>query len=122
DAEAADAALERALNEEIDGYLLVAREEQGWDAALSLVLALDRRDRSLLVRILDRCALLGSRYIDDLDALAELLSEAESLAEDVEAAREQRRAKLGYVEPRAATGFLALARMPLSGALDVQAR
>lgn len=116
-AEEADKALERALNEEIDGYLLVAREEEGWDAVLALVLALDRSHRSLLVRILDRCAALASDHVEDLDALTEVLSAAESLAEDVEAAREERRSELGFVEPRAARSFLALARMPVTGAL-----
>ncbi|MCX4243933.1 DUF6178 family protein [Paraliomyxa miuraensis] len=118
----ADGALERALNEEIDGYLLVARAEEGWDAVLALVLALDRSHRSLLVRVLDRCAALASSYVDDLDALAEVLSEAQTLAEDVEAAREERRSLLGYVEPRAAKGFLALARMPMTGELAGQSR
>ncbi|MCA9532087.1 MAG: hypothetical protein KC593_00350 [Myxococcales bacterium] len=116
-ADEADEALGRALNEEIDGYLLVAKQEQGWDAVLALVLALDRNYRALLERILDRCVALASRYVDDLDALVEALSEAETLAEDVEAEREERRAQLGYVEPRAAKGFLALARMPLQGKL-----
>ncbi len=118
----ADGALERALNEEIDGYLLVAREEEGWDAVLALVLALDRSHRSLLVRILDRCAALASGYVDDLDALAEVLSAAESLAEDVEAAREERRSALGFVEPRAAKAFLALARTPVPGELAAEPR
>lgn len=118
----ADGALERALNEEIDGYLLVARDEVGWDAVLALVLALDRSHRALLVRILDRCAALASGYVDDLDALAEVLSAAESLAEDVEAAREERRSALGYVEPRAAKAFLGLAKTPITGELSAAPR
>lgn len=118
----ADKALERALNEEIDGYLLVAREEEGWDAVLALVLALDRSHRSLLVRLLDRCAALASDYVDDLDALAEVLSASESLAEDVEAAREERRCALGFVEPRAAKGFLRLATTPIEGELSAEPR
>lgn len=118
----ADGALERALNEEIDGYLLVARSEEGWDAVLALVLALDRSQRALLVRILDRCAALASEYVDDLDALADVLSTAESLAEDVEAAREARRSALGYVEPRAARAFLGLAKTPIAGELSAEPR
>lgn len=121
-ADDADKALEHALNEEIDGYLLVAREEEGWDAMLSLVLALDRSHRGLLVRILDRCAALASDYIEDLEALTDALSAAGSLAEDVEAAREERRSRQGYVEPRAAKAFLALAREPLSASSNPDAR
>src|SRR5690606_38417850 len=46
------------------------------------------------------------------DELSTVLSEGESLAEDVEAAREERRSKQGYVEPRAARAFLSLALKP----------
>ncbi len=120
--EEADKALQRTLSEEIDGYLLVAREEEGWDAVLALVLALDRRNRALLVRILDRCVGLASEYVDDLDALTDVLSAAESLAEDVEAAREERRARSGHVEPRAARGFLELVKRPLGGSIELAAR
>lgn len=110
-----DKSLESALTEDIDGYILVAKQHDGWDAALSLVLALDRNHRALLVRLLDRLARAGSRYLDDLEELSTVLSEGESLAEDVEAAREERRSRLGYVEARAARAFLSLARKPPEG-------
>lgn len=105
-----DKSLESALTEDIDGYMLVAKQHDGWDAVLALVLALDRSHRALLVRLLDRLARMGSRYLDDLEELSTVLSEGESLAEDVEAAREERRSKQGYVEARAARAFLSLAR------------
>jgi len=105
--------LESALTEEIDGYLLVARLSDGWDATLSLILALDRDQRSLLELVLDRCAAMTAEYLDDLGALASVLSSADSLAEDVEAEREDRRSIGGFVEPRAAKAFLALARQPV---------
>lgn len=114
DAAAADKAIESSLSEEIDGYLLVARDPEAWDSVLSLILALDRDHRAFLVRILDRCADLSRSLLDDLDELATHLSTADSLAEDVEAEREARRSALGYVEPRAARSFLTLARQPLS--------
>lgn len=107
-----DKSLESALMEDLDGYLLVAKQQDGWDAVLALVLALDQRHRPLLVRLLDRLARVGSRYLDDLEELSTVLSEGESLAEDVEAAREERRSQQGYVEPRAARAFLTLARKP----------
>lgn len=105
-----DKSLESALTEDIDGYMLVAKQHDGWDAVLALVLALDRNHRAMLVRLLDRLARVGSRYLDDLEELSTVLSEGESLAEDVEAAREERRSKQGYVEARAARAFLSLAR------------
>lgn len=107
-----DKSLESALTEEIDGYILIAKQHDGWDAVFTLVLALDRNHRALLVRLLDRLARVGSVYLDDLEELSTVLSEGESLAEDVEAAREDRRSKQGYVEARAARAFLSLARNP----------
>ncbi len=115
-ADAVEKALESSLVQEIDGYLLVSREGRGWDAALAVILAFDRDHRALLERLLDRAARQSSRLLDDLDALAEILSDAESLAQDVEAEREERRAELGFVEPRAAKAFLTLARDPLGSA------
>lgn len=110
-----DKSLESALTEDIDGYILVAKRHDGWDAVLTLVLALDRDHRALLARLLDRLAGAGDRYLEDLEALSSVLSEGESLAEDVEAAREERRSKQGFVEARSARAFLALAREPSVG-------
>lgn len=109
-AHAADKAIESALCEELDGYMLIAKAHEGWDAVLTLIVALDQNHRATLERILDRCAGIATRYVEDLDALTTVLTAEESLAEDVEAEREDRRAKIGYVEPRAARSFLALAR------------
>lgn len=108
-----DKTLESALTEDLDGYILIARRPDGWDAALALVLALDRDNRALLERLLDRLVRVASGYVEDLDELSTALSEGEALAEEVEALREARRAKQGYVEARAARAFLLLARNSL---------
>jgi hypothetical protein len=113
DAVYADKAIESSLSEELDGYLLISRRHDGWDAALALILALDKTHRPFLVRVLDRCADIAGAYIDDLDELSTVLSAQDSLSEDVEAEREDRRSRRGHVEPRAARSFLALARQPL---------
>jgi len=113
DARLADKAIDNALSESIDGYLLISRRHDGWDAVLSLVLALDRDHRTFLERVLDRCAAINSDYLDDLAALVGVLSERESNAEDALGAREDRRTAQGYVEPRAAKAFLAAARAPI---------
>src|SRR6478736_1760222 len=110
-----DKSLESALTEELDGYLLIAKQHDGWDAVLALVLALDRNHRALLVRLLDRLALVGDAFFDDLEQLLTVLSEGESLAEDAEAAREERRSRQGYVDARSARGFLLLAKKPAAG-------
>jgi hypothetical protein len=88
-ADAVEKALESSLLQEIDGYLLVSREGKGWDAALAVILALDREHRALLERLLDRAARQSSRLLDDFDALAEVLSEAESLADVAPQPRQQ---------------------------------
>lgn len=121
-ARSADKALESSLTEEIDGYLLVSKMGEGWDAVMTLILALDRDHRALLVRILDRCAALAGRYVEDLDALTTVLTSEETLIEDVEAERDERRSRQGFVEPRAARAFLELARQPLTaeGASEVR--
>lgn len=112
EAKQVDKSLESALTEDIDGYILVAKQHDCWDAVLALVLALDRNHRALLVRLLDRLAQVSIAYLDDFEELSSVLSEGESLAEDAEAAREERRSKQGYVEARSARAFLSLARKP----------
>lgn len=112
DAIAADKVIEDSLNEQIEGYLLIAREPEAWDSVMSLVLALDREDRELLERVLDRCARAASEYLDELAVLTGVLTDAESLADDVGGERDQRRGARGFVEPQAARSFLELARRP----------
>ncbi len=103
---AVETTLEANLYEEIDGYLLLARAEEGWDAVLSLVLALDRDYRDTLQRVADRCVAMTHEEVDNLEDLEGVLSAAQSLAEDVEGQREDRRTRHGFVEPRAARAFL----------------
>lgn len=121
-AELTDKVLESSLSEQLDGYLLLGRGEPGWDAWLSVILAWDRDDRHFLERVLDRAAAACTHYLEDLDELCEALTAAESLAEDVEAAREERRAAQGYVEARAAAAFLLLAGRPLTTPLSEVSR
>lgn len=114
DAHYVDKIIESTHSEVIDGYLLISRIHDGWDTVFALILALDRDHRSLLTRILDRCAYIASDCINDPDELFTMLSAEDALTEDVEAEREDRRSKQGYVEPRAARNFLALAQQPLT--------
>ncbi len=104
--DALDKALDSCPYEEIEGYLLVGKSEGGWEALLNTVLALDRLDRRSLTCLLDRCCDMQSEHLEDLGHFIDLLSDEESLSEDIEEEREARRAALGYVEPRAARAFL----------------
>jgi hypothetical protein len=114
----ADKAIESSLSEELDGHLLVARRVDGWDATLAVLLALDRDRRDYLERVLDRCSAIASACLDDLDQLADVLTEDDALADQVEAEREARRSAQGFVEPRQAKAFLACARGPFKPERD----
>jgi hypothetical protein len=110
DADAIDKALESSLSEEIGGFRIVSRRHDGWDAVLSVLLALDRSHHAFLTRLLERLCDASSELIEDGGGLASALSSAEMLASDAAADREDRRAAEGFVAPSAARSFLALAR------------
>lgn len=116
DADAIEKVLDGAHSEALDGYMLIVREPEGFDAVMALITALDRDHRAFLARVLDLCANATSGLIEDPDALTDALSAEGALAEEVEADREERRARDGYVEPRDARAFLKLAAQPLGDA------
>lgn len=111
DFEPHDDMLTGRLHEELDDYQLVAREEEGWDTIITLILALEQEQPEFLKRVLHRCASLTDEFIEDNGGLYEVLSSEEMLAGDVAAEREDRRSEMGYVAPPAAAAFLKSARM-----------
>jgi hypothetical protein len=113
EADGVEKALSNCLYEEIDEYQIVARHHEGWDAVLATILALDRDRHEWLARLLERCRRLSAGRIDDEGGLYEVLTAGETLAEDVAAAREDRRAEAGHVAPSAAAAFLRHARGPI---------
>jgi hypothetical protein len=115
-----DKALESSLGIELEGYRVIARQSEGFDAVVELLLALDRDHHGLLTRLLSRLAAIGAERLDE-EGPAELLSAAESLADDVAGAREDRRAAEGYISPSAAAAFLRLATQQ-AGELDTLLR
>ncbi len=96
--------------EDLDGYLVVARIERGWDAMWASLLALDEHHPELLRALLRRNWLATEGEAEDVGGLYTLLTESEQLHEDAAAEREDRRAERGYVSPADARAFLALAR------------
>ena len=48
-------ALDSVLYVELGEYHVIARRHDGWDAFVTLLLALDKRDHETLVRLLERC-------------------------------------------------------------------
>jgi hypothetical protein len=106
----AEKALESCLCEELDEYRIISRKHDGWDAILSVLLALDRDHHDFLARVLDRLCYMTAEYVDEHGGLHHVLSSQEMLEEDVAAEREDRRSGEGYVAPSSAASFLALAR------------
>lgn len=110
DSQQLEKALSSALAHEFDGYQVIARREEGWDAILGVLVALDERHREFLLRIFERCAYASSELLDENGGLYNVLTAEEMLESDAAAEREDRRAGEGYVAPTSAVSFLALAR------------
>lgn len=102
--------LESSLYHELDEHMIIARREEGWDAILGVLVALDRDHHEFLQRVLERCCYATSALIEDSGGFYSVLSGAEELESDAAAEREDRRAQQGYVAPSSAASFLALAR------------
>jgi hypothetical protein len=114
--------LENAVSEELDGYVIIARVPDAFDTTMGLIRALDAHERGLLERVLDHCVAASREVTEDLETLGTALTESASLADDVEAERDARRARAGFVEPRDARSFLALARTGATGRTDPATR
>jgi hypothetical protein len=104
-------ALESSLHYEIDRFFLVARNAEGFETIVQLLVTLDRDHHDYVERLLERCCLLSRDAIEDGGGLYEVLTSQEELESDVAAARTERREQQGYVSPADARSFLALARM-----------
>jgi hypothetical protein len=114
-----DAPAESAeLRASLDGYTLEPRVEEAWDTALALLCELDRGWPELLERLLARCASVTEKGVDEADTFERARSAAGRLLDDIEAEREARRALRGFVEPRDAKAFLALARTTAANASE----
>ena len=102
--------LEGALTQELDGFLIVGRRHEGWDAIVQALVNLDEVDHDACTRLLERLSAMTLRAADDEGSLSEVLGEAESLADDVLGERNERRAKDGFIAASDARAFLRLAR------------
>ena len=106
----AEKLLEASGYYEIEDYLILPRQEEGLDAVMQALLALEKHDSRFMLHVLDRCATLSAGELADSDGLHALLSEAESLECDLAGARDDRRAALGFVPPAQAAAYLKFAR------------
>lgn len=103
-------ALAGALSHELGEYMVIARKHEGWDAIVTSLVALDELDHDTCDRLLERLAALTERAVEDEGGWYDVLSEAESLADDVAGDRNERRAKDGFIAASDARAFLRLAR------------
>lgn len=111
-------ALESCLGEELGEYRIIARRPERWDTLFGLLVALDRDHHDFLARLLERLCALDAELIEDEGGLYQVLTAAESLADDVAGEREERRAEQGFIAPSSAAAFLALARIGTPAALQ----
>jgi hypothetical protein len=116
-------ALENCPYHEFEEYRVIARRADGWDAILSVLLALDRDHHEFLDRVLASCCHASAEYIEDNGGLYDVLTSEELLESDAAAEREDRRTAAGFVTPSSAVSFLALARTtPLEQIVASQTR
>jgi hypothetical protein len=105
-----DKVLDGSLSIEFEGYLVIARSHNGWEAVSTLLVELNQANEALLDRLLRHCARLSTEYIEDNGGLYDVLTSEEMLAADLAGERQERRQQDGYVPPRSAAAFLELAR------------
>ncbi len=108
ESEITEKALDSSLHQEMDGYLVIARRHDHWDAILDLLLALDRSHHPYLQRLLERLEHASEGVIEEGGGLHAVLTAGDMLESDAAAAREDRRAADGYISPSQATAFLKL--------------
>ena len=108
DARQADILMESCLYEELFDFQVISRNPDSWDTILTTLVALDKNHHDLLWNILDQLAALGSNEVED-ESLVTVLSEIESMAENMRDKRETRRGEKGYVASLDARAFLGLA-------------
>ncbi len=94
---------------EIAGCLIEARRDDGWDAIVAMLLALDARHQAYLHRVMRGCKRLTNDGFE-VDGLDDLLSDRDQELYEVASQRHERREKQGYVAPAQARAFLKDAR------------
>ena len=102
--------LENCLSYDLGGYRLIARQSEGWDTLLPILIDLEEGHRAFFGRLMKRCCRLTTEHIVDNGGLYEVLTADEQVIADVAGDRERRREEEGYVSPSQAVAFLKIAR------------
>lgn len=101
-----DKALESCVSVDLGDHTLISRNYDGFDAIITVLLAMDHDHRELVERALMRCCRISAERIDDCGGLYEVLSAPELLEGEAADQREHRRTEKGYVAPERAKEFL----------------
>jgi hypothetical protein len=104
-----EAILDGGAHHEFERYVVIARDEEGWDAIVAMLVALDDRHPDFAEQIFDRLFKLVIEEVDEA-GLDHVVTREGQLAVDAAAEREDRRATKGFVAPWVAVAFLERAR------------
>jgi len=102
--------LDSSLNQEFGNYVVIAKNDSGWDTVCALLAELNESDYEMLIRLLDRCCRITGEFIENNGDLYHVLTSDEMLEEDVSSERKERREGMGFVTPTSAAAFLGRAR------------
>ncbi len=97
------------LTFDLGSYLLLAKRADSWEAITEVLLALGTEHTEYFHQVMRRCVTLSNEGFD-VDGLDDLLSKKAQAVFELEAGREGRREKQGYVPPAQARAFLQMAQ------------
>jgi hypothetical protein len=112
-----DAAVDDSLSFEVGGFKVLARRPSGWDALVSVLVALHGSQPAFFARLLVRCRGFSAEYIDDNGGLYEVLTSQAQVEADTAGDRDERRARGGHLAPPLAAAFLATARQKVASGI-----
>jgi hypothetical protein len=90
----------------IEGYTIVAKHSESWDAIQAVLVQLAAAHRDFFALLMNRCWRIAMAHIDDNGILYQVLGLREQVMSEVAAEREERREKQGFVTPAQAVAFL----------------
>jgi hypothetical protein len=100
---------DNGLTLDMGGYLLLAKRADSWESITEVLMALGTEQSDYFHQVMRRCVTFSNEGFE-VDGLDELLHKGDQAMFDLEAGREGRREKQGYVSPAQARAFLQMAR------------
>lgn len=97
------------LTFDLGSYLLLAKRADSWEAITEVLMALGTEHSDYFHQVMRRCVVLSNEGFE-VDGLDDLFSKKDQAMFELEAGREGRREKQGYVPPAQARAFLQMAR------------